>query len=170
MAGIEEAVKNCWRDKVFYDPEKQICDSDAKCPHKYAGDKCRKHGPRQHGETMRIQKIEQAAEVKPTAEQCALGSKVFYRGGACIADDSVPCKYKTEARFTVKSSNSEFQKRQFAKCIRYNLEACPETRVLYHKGVCLATGTAACPNQQLKLMMPLVENGKDYAYCAKFNV
>jgi hypothetical protein len=99
-----------------------------------------------------------------------LGSKVFHWGGACIADDSMPCKYKTAVRFTVKSSKPEFQNRQFAKCIRYNLEACPESRVLYHKGVCLATGIAACPHQQLELMMTLEDKGKDYAYCAKFNV
>jgi hypothetical protein len=170
MAGIEEAVKNCWADKVFYNPDNQVCDTNAKCPHKYAGNKCRKHGPRPRGETMMIRKTEQAAQVKPTPEQCALGSKVFLLGGACTADDSMSCKYKTEARFTGRSSNPEFKSRQFAKCIRYNLEACPETRVLYHKGVCLATGTAACPHQQLELMMPLVENGKEYAYCERFNV
>jgi len=169
MAGIEEAVKNCWKDKVFYDADRQVCDTNAKCPHRYAGDKCRKHGPRPRGETMMIRKTEQAAEVKPTSEQCALGSKVFHLGGACMTGDSMPCKYQTEARFTIKSSKYDFQ-RPLPKCIRHNLEACPETMVLYHKGVCLATGVAACPHQQLELMMPLVENGKEYAYCEKFNV
>jgi hypothetical protein len=167
--GIEEAVKHCWEDRVFYDADNQVCDTKAKCPHKYAGNKCKKHSPRERGETIRIRKTEQTAEIKPTPEQCALGNKVFYRGGACIADDSVPCKYKTQARFTVKSSKPEFQ-RQLPKCIRYNLEACPGNRILYHKGICLATGVAACPHQQLELMMALEEGSKEYAYCAKFNV
>jgi hypothetical protein len=109
-------------------------------------------------------------EPKGTMVECANGSEGFYYKGICMGGEHDQCPFQTPLRFPVKTAVPCLQKGKFAKCMKYGIERCPRgDRSLYHPQahLCLATGKAHCRHQVGSLMVPL-EDGREYAYCDRF--
>ena len=107
---------------------------------------------------------------KGTMVECAGGSEGFYYKGICMGGEHDQCPHQTPLRFPVKTVVPCLQKGKFAKCMKYGIERCPRgDRSLYHPQahLCLATGKAHCRHQVGSLMVPL-EDGREYAYCDRF--
>jgi hypothetical protein len=109
-------------------------------------------------------------ETKGTMAECANGSEGFYYKGICMGGEHDHCPHQTPLRFPVKTAVPCLQKGTFAKCMKYGIERCPRgDRSLYHpqSHICLATGKAHCRHQVGSLMVPL-EDGREYAYCDRY--
>jgi hypothetical protein len=158
------AIRGCITDdKVFLDNNK--CTTDVFCPYRLANNNCRKHTQRQTGDTHVV-----LASVPPqiaTIDGCVNGNHDFYRGGICTAGGT--CSFQTQVRFGIKGLDPS---KTYPVCLKH----CPTAlcaagkKMMFYKGVCLATGLLECRFQFKEMSDPVEEEGgRMLAYCGQFN-
>lgn len=164
----EESIKYCvLEDRIFYNSFTGTCGAIKHfCAYRLTDGRCRKHG--QKKEEQRHKEPQ-----GPTIDDCANGGKQFYYGGVCVGE--ADCRFRTPMTFKVNIINDPLidPMKTYAKCKKHNSpERCAAgSRMMFHKGVCLLTGTAECTHQVKELMVPLDEaGGNEFANCDKFNV